>query len=190
MTEHQYVTIRNAKGQTRTITARAWNLMKNAKDGEGNTRKGWTKIDAGQKPVPIVTGQRPKGALPFVPPEIEEAQRQSAIAETERVSAMISGNPTKPSNGSAKPIAQAKAETAEVSAEDAGADDKSRAFKGIPGLTAKAEKALGTIGITTFVQLAEANPAEVNKALDAVGLGPKKAQVPNWKMKAKQLVAQ
>jgi predicted flap endonuclease-1-like 5' DNA nuclease len=79
------------------------------------------------------------------------------------------------------PVPEAPAEPVEVqhSTELSGLDES---------LTPKVAQVLAAAGISTFAQLNAATLPTINKALDAAGLGAKKAQAPGWKSKAKTRV--
>ncbi len=64
---------------------------------------------------------------------------------------------------------------------------KSDPLETIEGVGVKAAEILRSIGINTYAQLAAAQTSDINIALDKGGFGPKKAMVPKWKMKAKDL---
>lgn len=192
------ITARNERGQTREFSVRAWDLMKNAKDGDSDTRKGWTRIE----PSARTTTVRPalpskKGAIPFVPPEIEEAERLKEKAEAERVAGMISGEkvpaaapaPTeevKPSE--AAPVAEPVGTDAPPAQQQPAAEVTPDDLAAIQGIGAKVAAALNAAGVKTYAQLVSAAPSIINDALDSINMGAKKAQVPSWKMKAKELM--
>ncbi len=170
------VLVRNAAGQTRELSPRTWDLMRNSRDRDGNTRKGWTLVEEGARVLttrPVLPSRT--GAVPFVPPEIEEAKRLQEEAEAKRVAAMISGEKQ-----------EQAAKEAAAAAEGEKPADK---LEEISGIGAKVAEALKAKGITTHKALADANPAAINAILDEVGMSPKKAQVPSWKMRAKELAA-
>ena len=141
------VLVRNAAGQTRELSPRTWDLMRNSRDRDGNTRKGWTLVEEGARTTAVrpVLPSVKKGAVPFVPPEIEEAEKLKHAAEAERVAAMISGE---------KPKGEAPAADGDA-ANDATA--KADNLADISGIGTKVAEALVAKGITTFAQLAEAN---------------------------------
>lgn len=169
------VLVRNAAGQTRELSPRTWDLMRNSRDRDGNTRKGWTLVEEGVRVLttrPVLPSKT--GAVPFVPPEIQEAKRLQEEAEAKRVAAMISGE---------------KEQAAKEAAAAAEGEKPSDKLEEISGIGAKVAEALKAKGITTYKALADANPAAINAILDEVGMSPKKAQVPSWKMRAKELAA-
>lgn len=192
------ITARNERGQTREFSVRSWDLMKNAKDGDSDTRKGWTRIEPSARTTtvrPVLPSK--KGAIPFVPPEIEEAERLKGKAEAERVAGMISGEkvpaaapaPTeevKPAE--AAPVAQQQPADVLPAQQQPAAEVTPDDLAAIPGIGAKVAAALNAAGINTYAKLVSATPGIINDALDSINMGAKKAQVPSWKMKAKELM--
>lgn len=193
-----FVIVRNEKGQEKRISDATWKLMGNAQN-KGNTRKGWTLVEGKRASIPPPTKAKDPVAT-FIPPEIQEAENAKHKAEQELAAKMISGEPQD------KPAAPAVAEEAPVVADapveapEAPAPTNENlpqavqapAQKGdklgtIDGITPKVEAILNRAGITTFKQLAATPLPTINKALDEAGLSPKKALVPTWKTKAKDL---
>jgi predicted flap endonuclease-1-like 5' DNA nuclease len=158
----------------------------------GNTRKGWTLVEGKRASIPPPTKAKDPVAT-FIPPEIQEAEAKKHQAEQAQQAKMISGAPDQ---AVSKPEAPAVAEEAPAAAdaqvETAPEVVQAPAVKGdklgaIEGITVKVETILNGAGITTFKQLAGTPLPTINKALDEAGLSPKKALVPTWKTKAKDL---
>lgn len=198
-----HVKVRNVKGKERLFSLQVWNLMRTPKE-TGDTRKGWTVIErvngAAPTPAPGAKAQ-PGGPQPTFQPEELKAKEEAAFkAEAERATGMISGEATAPAPEpvaaeAAAPAAEAPkadpAETATPAPENEAAPAAPPAKKDnlaqIQGTGEKVVAILNGIGIHTFAQLAGASIGAVNKALDEGGMGPKKAMVPTWKMKAAEL---
>lgn len=211
------VRAKNAQGQVREFNIRTWDLMRNAKDGDGQTRKGWTRIDdvrvgATTTVRPILPSKQGKSvAVPFVPPEVEEANRKAHSAEQERLAAMISGEsqPAKAAPAEAQPTEATPASGPGATAKEAGAlpateeqpkeaaaasakppaEEQADDFSVFTGMGAKVADALRAKGVLTYAQLASAATGDINTILDGIGMAPKKAQVPMWKVKAKEMSA-
>jgi len=196
----QNVIIRNKGGLEKTITQRAWDLMA-SKLEPGDTRKGWTKV--GASAAKAIKGAAPMGPrASYLPAEIREEQAEVA-AEAEKVAlaGMIAGakaeapapapapqaEPQKGPEEAAKAPAAPAAEPEKPAATEEQATAKKDAIAAMPGVGEKAAEALAAAGITTYAELAKAEPTAIMKALDAVGLGAKKAQVPQWKQNAAKL---
>lgn len=205
------ILIVNAKGQQREVTERIWDLMKSAKE-RGNVRKGWTfvkSMTAGEAKASAKAGAvkvaGPAGPT-FIPKEIEEAAKikaaeASAIAgatvtkedvlkdEGFSVQSEPAATPEPAQEAPPVPVAQAQpAQAPDVVAQGEPAhapDDMSK----VPHTSVKSIEALRSIGITTYAQLADASVASIEKALEAAGLGAKKAVVPKWKEAANELMA-
>lgn len=173
------VTIQNDKGVQKQISDASWHLMK-SKTEDGNIRKGWRLVTGASEPErkAVSAGAASKGTKPpftFVPPELEEQVHKQ---QEEANKGMISG--TAAEEGTADADAQG---------EQAG-QEKADNLGIIDGIGPKAVEALNAAGIHTFAQLAAATPPTINAALDKANMAAKKAQVPNWKMKAKELTKQ
>lgn len=189
-----FVIVRNEKGQEKRLSATTWKLMGNAQNS-GNTRKGWTLVEGKRASIPPPTKAKDPVAT-FIPPEIQEAEAKKHEAEQALQAKMISGAPDpkgKPEapavEAEAPVVADAPVETTQEPAPEA---VQAPAVKGdklgtIDGITPKVEAILNGAGITTFKQLAGTPLPTINKALDEAGLSPKKALVPTWKTKAKDL---
>lgn len=181
-------------GARKPVSERAWKLMANSVE-QGDTRKGYRLISPGAASKPAT---KPSG-LPktpsFIPPEVEEAAKKKALADAKAEATMISGAKVEdaPEQATAAEVvneATAPAEdlapaTAETPAPAPGAAADNLAA--IEGITKKVVEVLAGIGVSTYAQLAKAAAPTINQALDAAGLGPKKAQVPSWKQKAATL---
>lgn len=211
------VRAKNEHGQVREFSIRTWDLMRNAKDGDGQTRKGWTRIDdvrmgATTTVRPVLPSKQGKPvAVPFVPPEVEEANAKAHQAEQERLAGMISGEkrPATAAPAEAPATAGAPAPEPEATPETAGdppaqeeqpketgaapaqqpAEEQADDFSVFSGMGAKVSDALRAKGIRTYEQLANALPGDINAILEGINMGAKKAQVPSWKMRSKELAA-
>lgn len=198
-----HVVARNEKGKERKFSLQVWNLMASA-GAKGDTRKGWTLIQRvnGEPVVPVPT-QAPEKGPTFIPEEIAKAETEKVVAEERRATEMISGEPQpdKPAEADPAPkeavVAAPAAETPPVApkpapeppkaAPVANGQVKTDDFTKINGTGEKVDALLKAAGILTYKQLADAQPTEIGKVLDAGGLGPKRAMVPAWKMKAAEL---
>ena len=211
------VRAKNAQGQVREFNIRTWDLMRNAKDGDGQTRKGWTRIDgvrvgATTTVRPILPSQKGKSAaVPFVPPEVEEANAKAHEAEQERLAGMISGEkrPATAAPAEAPATAEAPAPAPEATTAPAGdqpaaeeqpkeaaaapaqqpSEEQADDFAVFSGMGSKVADAIRAKGIRTYEQLSNALPGDINAILESINMGAKKAQVPSWKMRAKELAA-
>jgi predicted flap endonuclease-1-like 5' DNA nuclease len=205
------ILIVNAKGQQKEVTERIWDLMKSSKE-QGNKRKGYTflkSMTAGEAKASAKAGAvkvaGPAGPT-FIPKEIEEAAKMKAQEASAIAGATVTTEdvlkdegftvPSKPEaapepaqEAPPAPVAKAQpAQAAPVAAQDEpaqAADDMTK----VPHTSVKSIEALRSIGITTYAKLADASIAEIEKALDAAGLGAKKAVVPKWKEAANELMA-
>lgn len=190
------LTIENVRtGARKPVSERTWKLMANSVE-QGDTRKGYRLISPGAASKPAT---KPSG-LPktpsFIPPEVEEAAKKKALADAKAEATMISGAKVDAATVTAEeaPAAgEAQASDDAPSSEEAPAatvtTGKSDNLAAIEGITKKVVEVLAGIGITTYAELAKAPAPTINQALDAAGLAPKKAQVPNWKQKAATLKA-
>ncbi len=194
-----YVEIENTKtGQRKTISARTWELMANSRD-RGDTRKGYRLIKGGDTKAVAAKVAAVKTKTPtMIPPAIQAAADAALEAERAAEAAMMSG-----SKGEAVAVEAASAPVA-VDEPPAGAEATPAPappaapaeVAGLPtelsgldeSLTTKVAQVLAAAGISTFAQLNAATLPTINKALDAAGLGAKKAQAPGWKSKAKTRV--
>lgn len=189
------LTIENVRtGARKTISERTWQLMANSAE-QGDTRKGYRLLSAAAASKPAAKPAGIPKTPSFIPPEVEEAAKKKALAEVKAEAEMISG-----AKVDEEPIQAPAAETVnEVPAaeqvEEAAVTTDSTAkmnadnLAAIEGITKKVVEVLAGIGITTYAELAKAAAPTINQALDAAGLGPKKAQVPGWKQKAATLKA-
>lgn len=205
-----HVVCRNERGKERKFTMQVWNLMKTP-GFDGDTRKGWTVIGrpSANGASPTKAGAALVSPQPtFTPKEIAEKQEAEAIAEVQREAALISGEPvvdaaapvateaTAPAPeapaAAAEPPAPVESAPAtepvvEVQAEAPAAEVKKDNLGAINGTGDKVVGILNGAGIYTYAQLAAAKTTDINAALEAGGMGPKKAMVPAWKMKAAEL---
>lgn len=187
------LTIENVRtGARKTVSERTWQLMANSAE-QGDTRKGYRLLSPGAVAKPAT---KPAG-LPktpsFIPPEVEEAAKKKALAEVKAEAEMISGAKVEEAHEAAPAAeavheAPAPVEEAAVTT-DTTANTNADNLTAIEGITKKVAEVLAGIGVSTYAQLAKAAAPTINQALDAAGLGPKKAQVPNWKQKAATLKA-
>jgi predicted flap endonuclease-1-like 5' DNA nuclease len=196
-----YVEIENTKtGQRKTISARTWELMANSRD-RGDTRKGYRLIKGGDTKAVAAKVAAVKTKTPtMIPPAIQAAADAALKAERAAEATMMSGSkgealgatvapepapapdPTPEPEVTPDPAPEppaAPAEVADLPTELSGLDES---------LTHKVAQVLAAAGISTFAQLNAATLPTINKALDAAGLGAKKAQAPGWKSKAKTRV--
>jgi predicted flap endonuclease-1-like 5' DNA nuclease len=197
-----YVEIENTKtGQRKTISQRTWELMANSRD-RGDTRKGYKLIKGGDTKAVAAKVAAVKTKTPtMIPPAIQAAADAALEAERAAEATMMSGakgeavaveaapepapapdpTPEPEVTSEPDPVPEAPAEPVEVqhSTELSGLDES---------LTPKVAQVLAAAGISTFAQLNAATLPTINKALDAAGLGAKKAQAPGWKSKAKTRV--
>lgn len=190
-----FVIVRNEKGQEKRLSATTWKLMGNAQHS-GNTRKGWTLVEGKRASIPPPTKAKDPVAT-FIPPEIQEAENKKHEAEQALQAKMISGAPDLKGYPKASAAVADEAEApvvADAPVEAAQEAVQAPAVKGdklgtIDGITVKVEAILNGAGITTFKQLAGTPLPTINKALEEAGLSPKKALVPTWKTKAKDLAS-
>lgn len=198
----QKVVVRDKNGVVRSISAIAWDLMRNAKE-QGDTRKGFTFVrfaKEGESKAVSAPSAVAK-AMTFIPDEI--AHKANAKAEGEMVSGtatQAAQDPETPPEDPAKAETPAqsaaasqaaleKAPAAPVAEEPALAavyDGPKDDLAAIDTIGKAAAEGLNSIGIYTYAQLAAANNGDIFKMLDRIKLTPKKAQVPGWKMKAKE----
>ena len=177
------ITIENVRtGARKQVSELTWQLMSNPSN-QGDVRKGYRLLEG------IAGAQAPVKRNPaptFVPPEIEEAARKKADADRMREAEMISGVKSEElESTTAATVVDSKEQAKDEASE--GPSANSAELKALPGVTAKVLEVLAGIGITTAMQLAKANTADINKALAEANLGAKAAQVPGWKTKAAQL---
>jgi predicted flap endonuclease-1-like 5' DNA nuclease len=201
----QKVVVRDKKGVEKSISATAWDLMRSAKE-QGDTRKGLTFVrfaKEGESKAVSAPSAVAK-AMTFIPDEI--AHKANAKAEGEMVSGTATQAAQEPETPPAAPEAPAKSETPAQSAAAAQAAPEkapaapvaeepalAAAYDGpkddlaaIDTIGKAAAEGLNSIGIYTYAQLAAANNGHIFNMLDRIKLTPKKAQVPGWKMKAKE----
>lgn len=194
------VVVRNERGAQKELSEATWNLMKSSKE-QGNTRKGWTLVgEKGEVKAPAAArsaGAQAKKEHPFVvvPPEIAEAAKK---AEDEKLGGMIAGTKPQEATPASAPAAaqedagaegEAPAPTAAPPAAQTNEQPKADNLAALPQLGPKAQEALNAAGIYTYAQLAATPANKLNAVLEGAGMGPKKAQVPGWIGKAKDLAA-
>lgn len=187
------LTIENVRtGARKNISERTWQLMANSAE-QGDTRKGYRLLSAAAAAKPAAKPAGIPKTPSFIPPEVEEAAKKKALAEVKAESEMISGAkveevPIQAPAAEEVNEAPAPAEEPAVTT-DSTAKMNADNLAAIEGITKKVVEVLAGIGITTYAELAKAAAPTINQALDAAGLGPKKAQVPSWKQKAATLKA-
>jgi predicted flap endonuclease-1-like 5' DNA nuclease len=202
------VIIENEKGVQKTVSQQSWRLMRSAGQKDDNVRKGYRLVGpAGSKKDPKPSPTQPTApSVPFHPESVLLAAKAAMEENRAKESAMISAEPQKqpvaspapPKPELVEPIAPVveipapvevppPAPVATPAPTTVEAPVKSDPLETIEGVGAKAAEILRSIGINTYAQLAAAQTADINIALDKGGFGPKKALVPKWKMKAKEL---
>lgn len=208
------VIIENEKGVQKTVSQQSWRLMRSAGQKDDNVRKGYRLVGpAGSKKDPKPSPTQPTApSVPFHPESVLLAAKAAAEENRVKESAMISAEPQKqpvaspaqpeqPVTGDAPVVTETAPVAETVSAAPvevpapvatpaptaAEAPVKSDPLETLEGMGVKAAEILRSIGINTYAQLAAAQTSEINIALDKGGFGPKKAMVPKWKMKAKDL---
>lgn len=192
-----FVLIQNLKtGAEKRVSAKTWDLMRNSKE-QGDTRKGYRLVSRSSPTTPgvVVKGDQPT----FVPPEILEAEKKAHAAQEATHAAMVSGVKTDAAENAPvavveaapmpEPIVEAEAAPAPQEAAPAAPATTGQDLTKVEGIGPKVAELLNGIGITTYEALAKAPITQINTALDAAGLSPKKAQVPSWKTKAKAMPA-
>ena len=172
------------KGTRKTISQRTWDLMANSKE-RGDTRKGWRALK-GVTATPAKSNPATVKTPTMIPPSIQAAADAALEAERKAEALMISG--AKPEELGEAPAAEVAAPTQEAPQADAAPAeveaDLPTELAGLDeSLTPKVAQVLAKAGIATKAQLKSATLPTVNKALDAAGLGAKKAQAAGWKSK-------
>ncbi|HOY29269.1 MAG TPA: hypothetical protein PLR96_09870 [Flavobacteriales bacterium] len=181
------VVIENTRtGQQKTISQRTWDLMANSKE-RGDTRKGWRALK-GVTATPTKANPATVKTPTMIPPSIQAAADAALEAERKAEALMISG--AKPEELGEAPAAEVAAPSQEATqvgaapAEEGKEADLPTELAGLDeSLTPKVAQVLAKAGIATKAQLKAATLPTVNKALDAAGLGAKKAQAAGWKSK-------
>lgn len=196
------VVVTNGKTE-RVLSGSAWDLLKSSKE-PGNTRKGWSFVRFDEPGKGAARAKAINSSDTYIPPEVASAAtataEQVAAAEasmtagekvtSEQVSAST-GSKGAEQTSSADPAQEAQVEqpAQEAQQEAAGAageqpnDDLSK----IKNVGPKTVDVLIAAGIRTYAQLRDANEAELAAALDANGLGVKKALITHWKKDAAAL---
>lgn len=183
----EYVIIRNNRtGHEKRVSAESFRLMPKS------VLKTWSKVGSEKAEKGKTTPMKPTAST-FIPDEIvEKRMGEDEAARVKADTALITGEAPKPAEQpqpsapvqEEAPVQQAAAPPAEPSAPvQEGADD----LASLPNMGKAAAEALAKAGITTYEQLAGADAGAIMKALEAANLAAKKAQVPNWRSKAKQL---
>lgn len=200
-----YVTVEVVKtGQRKTISARTWELLANAKE-RGDVRKGFRLLKgADTRPATASANREQARAVTMIPSAIQEAAQKAAEAERAAQAQAMSGSKVEaaaqpeaapePTPVEAAPVPEptpepsSEAEATQAEEQAAPAEQQQEVHGDIEGLdesiTKKVISALAAVGIVTRAQLASAALPTINKALDAAGLSAKKAQAPGWKNKA------
>lgn len=191
----------NGKGE-RELSGSAWNLLRSAKE-KGSTRKGWTFvrfIDAPKKKSAKASATAAPGALgtsTYIPPEVAAAATQAAVEATMLAGEMVTPEEVLAANSKdeapapikevvepesqAQAAAAAKAEAPQASVhQDVLKDD----LKKVKNVGPKTEQVINSIGVYTYAQLRDVDSKALEEALEANGLGVKKALVPHWKKDA------
>ena len=180
------VVIENTRtGQQKTISQRTWDLMANSKE-RGDTRKGYRLVKGATAATPAKANPATVKTPTMIPPSIQAAADAALEAERKAEALMISG--AKPEELGEVPAAEVAAPTQEAPQADAAPAeveaDLPTELAGLDeSLTPKVAQVLAKAGIATKAQLKAATLPTVNKALDAAGLGAKKAQAAGWKSK-------
>ena len=141
----------------------------------------------------------------FIPEEIrEKVLTEAHEKEVKAATEMISGVPAQAApKAPAAPVAEAQpaspmkpaeqpeeakpAEQPDEQAASHAAEEKADDLASLPNMGAKCAEVLASAGIRTFAKLDTPTP-EINAVLEANNFGPKRAQVPQWKSKAKSLL--
>lgn len=212
-----HLIIEDEKGNQKTVSEQAWKLMRSAlgKDDvrKGFRLVGPVSEKGSTAARPTLAPNRPA----FVPDMILERAKavaeENRVLESELISAEPRpASPVPPSAPVAEvapvasPVAEVPAPVLEgvkqvmqeaasevfgneptTATETEVPDPKADPLHAIETLGVKVAEILASIGITTYAQLANADIGAINTALDAGKMGPKKALVPSWKMKAKAL---
>lgn len=190
----QYVIIRNNRsGLEKKVSADSFRLMPKS------VLKAWTKVGTAKEEKGTTAPMKPTAST-YIPDEIvEKRMREDEAARVKADTALITGVAEQPAEQAqeAAPVqeeaqAEAQAQQDAPPAEQRSAPvntEKADDLAAIPNMGKAAAEALAKAGIITFEQLANADNAVLMKALDDAKLTPKKAQVPNWRSKAKELAA-
>ena len=183
----EYVIIRNNRsGLEKKVSADSFRLMPKS------VLKAWTKVGTAKEEKGKTAPMKPTVST-FIPDEIVEKRLgEDEAARVKADTALITGVEEQ----AAPAQEEAPAETpAQQDAPPAGQSSapantgKADDIASIPNMGKVAAEALANAGITTFSQLATSDAGVIMKALDDAKLSPKKAQVPNWRSKAKELAA-
>lgn len=182
----EYVIIRNNRsGLEKKVSADSFRLMPKS------VLKAWTKVGTAKEEKGKTAPMKPTVST-FIPDEIVEKRLgEDEAARVKADTALITGVAEQPAEQEAAPAeaqVQQDAPPAEQSSAPVNAE-KADDIASIPNMGKVAAEALANAGITTFSQLATSDAGVIMKALDDAKLSPKKAQVPNWRSKAKELAA-
>lgn len=185
----EYVIIRNNRsGLEKKVSIDSFRLMPKS------VLKAWTKVGTAKEEKGTTAPMQPTVST-FIPDEIVEKRLgEDEAARVRADTALITGVAEQPAEQEAAPVPQAEAQVQQDAppAEQSSAPvntEKADDLASIPNMGKVAAEALAKAGITTFEQLANADAGVIMKALDDAKLSPKKAQVPNWRSKAKELAA-
>lgn len=182
------VVIENIKtGRQKPLSQRSWDLMANSKE-RGDTRKGFRLVKGATAASPAKANPATVKTPTMIPPSIQAAADAALEAERKAEALMISG--AKPEELGEAPAAEVAAPAQEAPQADAAPAEEGKEadlpteLAGLDeSLTPKVAQVLAKAGIATKAQLKSATLPTVNKALDAAGLGAKKAQAAGWKSK-------
>lgn len=184
----EYVIIRNNRsGLEKKVSAESFRLMPKS------VLKAWTKVGTAKEEKGKTAPMKPTAST-YIPDEIvEKRMGEDEAARVKADTALITGVAEQPAEqaqeeAKAEAPAQQDAPPAEQSSAPV-STGKADDLASIPNMGKVAAEALTKAGITTFEQLANADAGVIMKALDDAKLTPKKAQVPNWRSKAKELAA-
>ena len=177
----------NQTGQEKRVSATSYRLMPKS------VLKVWSKVGTVQE-VKTSTKPMTPSAHTFIPDEIvEKRMGEDEAARVKADTALITGvaeQPAAPVQEEAQAEAQAQQDAPPAEQGSAPVNtEKADDIASIPNMGKVAAEALAKAGISTFEQLANADAGVIMKALEDAKLGAKKAQVPNWRSKAKELAA-
>ena len=203
------VVVTNGKTE-REIAGSAWNILKSSKE-RGNTRKGWTFVRFADPKAKKVAGVAPKAGAPdastYIPPEVAAAATVAAAEATMLAGQEVTvdevlasqGHLTPDPNGTAPaapdtpapppapvvvpPAPKAEAQAAAVKA-DAAYDGPKDDLQKVKNVGPKTEQVINSMGVYTYAQLRDVDEKALEAALEANGLGVKKALIPHWKKHA------
>lgn len=199
------VVVTNGKTE-RTLAAEAWKLLASSKE-KGSTRKGWTFVRYEEARVKgSAKAAAPSTASTYIPPEVAAAASVAAaeasmlagqtVTQEEVLESQGHSAPTEAAAAAQPPAAPApapeapKANPAPPAAEKpaSGSTGQADDLTTIPNVGPKTAAVLNGMGILTFAQLRDADPAALANTLKANGLGVKEALIPHWKKAATEKV--